>query len=94
MAKKTDALAQGRNPLTPKMAATLAEGFADGQDGDDVARMLLLLWSFTYERDINEREYMMRAVEARLGILMTGFDELQAAQMRRQLESLKEGGAR
>jgi hypothetical protein len=55
-------------------------------------RAELLCHAFTYELDHSEREYMLRAMEARLGAFLPGFDACQQADMQRQLELLRKGG--
>jgi len=85
--------------VTREEAATLAEcitwTFMD--DGDEIARFLLLCHAFTYTRDMNDRENMMTAIEQKLAPLTNGYDGMLHAEMSARLASIRakgKGGAK
>lgn len=80
-----------KNPLTPQEAADLAEVISKNE-AKDCARLILLCHAFTYEKDIMEREEMLRDIEARLGPLLPCFDDMQRADMLVALKEIKKGG--
>ncbi len=88
-------LERGENPLTTEEAADLADALTGhGQGEDDAARILLLAFALTHERDLHKREYMFVAIEARVGPYLRGFTDLRRERMSEQLDALRKGGAR
>ena len=83
-----------RNPLAGGDAAKLADAIIDsfGGDSGDVARLVPLCHAFTYERDLAGRENMMRAVEHAAAPLLSAFDAMLNAELRRTLDALRKGG--
>ena len=84
--------------VTPAEAATLAEcvAWTFMDDGDEIARFLLLCHAFTYTRDMNDRETMMNAIEQKLAPFTNGYDQMLHAERGAQLASIREkskGGA-
>ncbi len=87
---RKESIAFGHNPLTPAEAGALAFGLTNHlPEPDEVARILLLCYAFTYEADMTEREQMLIAVEKALAVYLGGFSELCRAEMRQQLELLR-----
>ena len=91
------AFERGENNLTPETAAEVAELLADTLGGsypDELAAVLLLCYSFTYERDMTTRENMLQGVIDHFGRWLPGFDEMCRAGMRGVLDALRKGGAK
>jgi hypothetical protein len=82
---------RGRNPLTFEEAADLAESIITMGNSEQVARLLLLVHAFTYI-EADERESFSSAIEERLFPSLPRVDEFRYEAMRRELETLREGG--
>ena len=88
--KRLDAFTEGRNPLEPEEAGAIAEGLAlQAQTTGEAARLLLLCHALTYEREMHKREYMLTEIKARVSPYLSGFSELGADEMRRELARVK-----
>ena len=88
------AFERGGNPLTPAQAGELAghiEHTASNINPDDLSRLLLLCYAFTYERDSDTREAMLMAVEQKIGMSLPAFDDMMRGEMSRMLGTLKKG---
>ena len=93
--KTTRPTMRGNNVLSREDAARLADSimwhFYD--DGNELAHLMLLLYCFTYERDMTNRENMLTAIQEKAAPCMNPFDDIIHAEMERAYNELRKGGA-